>query len=246
VGQPAGDDGPHHARLEEGSPAAAVGLLRHALCRYEQSRSAAALDHAFGAAAAAVGALRGGRAGEPADGVEIRRLMDELPEFERLVSIAVGEAEQAAHFGARRLWEWFGLSTVPPRWNDAERSGARVVVASACAPLHGRGAAWLRPRLLKLAANRWAGLLAGELRTGDEELWRRALGERYESVRERYAPRTKRRSGHLSKLLSVDEQSVAALQQRLSRWLADGPEFDGLPAELEAAFVQTRNPARLA
>jgi hypothetical protein len=172
--------------------------------------------------------------------------MAELPDFERLVSIAVAEAEQAARAGAGRLWEWFGLSSDPPGWNDDERSGARIVVASACAPLHARGAVWLRPRLLKLAADRWAGLLAAELRAADEDLWRRSLGDRYESVRQRYALRSKRRSGQLSKLLEVDEGPLTALQKRLSRWLVATGDLDELPVEIEAAFVHSRTPARLA
>jgi hypothetical protein len=245
VGQEAGNDGPHETSGEGAIPAQ-VELLGHALERYELSRSPAALDYAFGAAAAAVAGLRGSRADEPADAVEVRRLMAELPEFDRLVSIAVHEAERAAHLAAQRLWEWFGLRSAPPGWDENERSAARVVVASACAPLHGRGAAWLRPRLLRLASDRWAGALAAELRSADEGLWRRALGERYESVRQRYAPRTRRRSGTLAQLFSKDERTVVALRKRLSRWLAEGGEFDGLPAEVEAAFVHARTPARLA
>jgi hypothetical protein len=172
--------------------------------------------------------------------------MAELHEFERLVAAAVGEMEQAAHAGAARLWEWFGLRSAPPRWTDPERSAARVIVASACAPLKGRGADWLRPRMMRLAAERWAAQLVGELRAADESLWRRALAERYESVRSRYAPRTKRRIGELSGLLAKDERPLEALQRRLTRWLAEDRDFDGLASELETAFVQTRTPIRLA
>jgi hypothetical protein len=121
-----------------------------------------------------------------------------------------------------------------------------VVVASACAPINGRGAAWLAPRLLRLAADRWAGLLASELHGGDEAMWRRALGERYDSVRQRYAPRTRKTTGSLTDLLAQDHRPLEALHRRLSRWLAEGREFDGLAAEVEAAFVQTRTPHRLA
>ena len=220
--------------------------LGHALARYERTRSPAALDEAFGVAAATVAAARGARASEPADAVEVRRLMLALPEFERLVSLAVHEAERATHSAACRLWEWFGLTSVPPGWTEAERSGARIVVASACAPLQGRGAVWLRPRLLRLAADRWARLLASELHGGDEAVWRRALGDRYESVRQRYAPRTKWKTGSLSELLARDDRPLEALRKRLSRWLADGCEFDALAAEVEAAFVQTRTPEQLA
>ena len=244
------DDAGNHqsedAELQGTAAAAPVAMLERALVLYEHNRSPATLDQAFGAAAAAVAAVRGRRAAKPADAIEIRQLMEELPDFERLVSIAVSETEQAAHAGASRLWEWFGLSSVPPGWNDDERSGARIVVASACAPLHARGAAWLRPRLLKLAADRWAGLLTAELQTADEELWRRSLGERYESVRQRYALRSKRRSGQLSKLLEVDDAPLVALRKRLARWLVDSGDLDELPVEIEAAFVHSRTPARLA
>jgi hypothetical protein len=138
------------------------------------------------------------------------------------------------------------LSSPPPSWNEGERSAARVIVGAACAPLAGRGAAWLRPRVLRLASERWASLLVAELKASEEPVWERALGERYESVRRRYAPRTKWRTGELSGLLAVDPRPLEALKRRLSRWLAEGRDFDGLPAELEAAFVQTRTPARLA
>ena len=246
VGQALGNEGPHEPRLEDASPATALEPLRAALARYEASGAPAAFDRAFLEAARAVAAIRGDRADVGADAVEVRRLMGELPEFERLVSIAVREAERAAHAGASRLWEWFGLSSSPPGWNDGERSGARVIVASACAPLAGRGATWMRPRLLRLAANRWATLLTTELRAGGEDPWRRALGERYESVRVRYAPRTKRRSGTLSQLLERDQGPMVALRKRLSRWLAEGGRFEALADEVEAAFVQTRTPERLA
>jgi hypothetical protein len=220
--------------------------LRSALARYEGSASAAALDRAFVAAAATVATLRGDRAGEPADASEVRVLMAQLPEFERLVARAVEEAERAACAGAAALWQWFGLTSAPPAWDENERSGARVIVACACAPLQRRGAEWLRPRLLRLAARRWARLLTDELAAGDEALWRRALGERYESVHRRYAPRSRWRTRELSAVLTQDDSTAEALRTRLARWLADSGDFDGLPAELEAAFAQTRTPERLA
>jgi hypothetical protein len=234
------------APLDASGNPVAVQALRLALASYQTTRTPRDLDRAFAAAAAAVAAMRGDRAEEPADPVEARRLMTALPEFERLVSTAVSEMERAAQVGALRLWEWFGLRSAPPVWNEAERSGARVIVASACAPLIGRGAAWMRPRVLRLAADRWASLLAGELRDADEAVWERALGDRYESVRRRYAPRTKWRTGELSGLLAIDQRPLEALRKRLSRWLAEGRDFAGLAAELETAFVQTRTPARLA
>jgi hypothetical protein len=135
---------------------------------------------------------------------------------------------------------------VPPEWDGDERSVAQVLIACSCAPLDDRGAGWLAPRLLRVAARRWAALLTAELSAADDVLWRRVLGERYESVHRRYAPRTKWRTRELSQLLATDERIADALRKRLSRWLADGGDFEGLPAELEAAFVQARAPARLA
>jgi hypothetical protein len=220
--------------------------LRMALASYEGQGTPAALDQAFVAAAAAVAALRGDRAGEPADATEARELMDQLPEFERLVARAVLEAERAADAGAAALWDWFGLRSAPPAWDEAERSGARVIVACACAPLRERGASWLRPRLLRLAARRWAQLLTDELAASDETVWRRALGERYESVHRRYAPRSKWRTRALSDVIGHDPSTAEALRTRLARWIADSGDFGLLPDELEAAFVQTRTPERLA
>lgn len=220
--------------------------LRMALADYEGDATPAALDQAFVAAAAAVATLRGDRAEDPADATEARELMDQLPEFERLVARAVLEAERAATAGAARLWEWFGLRSAPPAWDEGERSGARVIVACACAPLQGRGAGWLRPRLLRLAARRWAELLTRELAASDEAVWHRALGERYESVYRRYAPRSKWRTRDLSAVVGSDPNTAEALRMRLARWIADSGDFATLPDELEAAFVQTRTPERLA
>ena len=121
-----------------------------------------------------------------------------------------------------------------------------MIVACACAPLQQRGAGWLRPRLLRLAARRWARLLTDELAASDEAVWRHALGARYESVHQRYAPRSRWRTRDLSAVLASDPSTVDALHTRLARWLSESGNFEALPDELEAAFVQTRTPARLA
>jgi hypothetical protein len=220
--------------------------LRSALAHYERSPSPAALDEAFVAAAATVAALRGDRADEPADATEVRELMTQLPEFERLVAWAVDEAERAATAGAIALWQWFGLSSAPPAWDDAERSGARVIVACACAPLQADGAGQLRTRLRRLATPRWARLLTDELVASDEAVWRRALGGRYESIHRRYAPRSRWRTGELRDVVGQDPATAEAVRARLARWLTDSGDFAALPAELEAAFVQSRTPSRLA
>jgi hypothetical protein len=220
--------------------------LRVALDRYEGERSARALDVAFAAAAGAVAELRGERAGLPPDVGELRDLFKELPDYERLVSVAVAETERSVQAAGARLWGWFGLSTSPPRWNAGERARARLLVACACAPLDDQVATWLGPRLLKLAAGRWAGLLITELRQADEDLWRRVLAERYDSVWRRCAPRGRWRSRELSQLLASDDQVAATMERGLTAWLAEGGHIERLPAAVEAAFVHSRTPDRIA
>lgn len=223
-----------------------VLALRTALERYEQVGSPASLDAAFAAAARAVAERRGERANDPPDVTEIERLFGEIPEYEELVEVAVHETERSVEAAGIRLWEWFGLETSSPTWNEGERSRARLLVACACAPLDEQVVGWLGPRLLKLSADRWAALLTADLRRADEDLWRRVLGERYESVWRRCAPRGRWRTRELADLLAKDDATAAAMQRRLSRWLADGADVKRLPGELEAAFVQMRAPDRLA
>ena len=231
---------------ERGEPGHPVIALRVALERYEQGRSARALDAAFAAAARAVAERRGERAGVPPDLGELRSLFEELPDYERLVEVAVAETERSVQAAGARLWTWFGLSSTPPRWNEGERSRARLLVACACAPLDDQVATWLGPRLLKLAADRWAALLSSELRRADEGLWRRVLADRYESVWRRCAPRGRWRTRELSDLLDSDDELAGAMERRLSRWLAEGGHIERLPSEVEAAFVHSRTPDRLA
>jgi len=223
-----------------------VPALRAALDSYQQSGSPATLDVAFAAAARAVAERRGERAGEPPDVTELERLFEEIPEYEELVELAVSETERSVESAGARLWKWFELSTTPPTWNDGERSRARLLVACACAPLDEQVVGWLGPRLLKLSADRWAALLTADLRRAGEDLWRRVLGERYESVWRRCAPRGRFRTRELSHLLAGDDATAAAMRRRLSRWLAGGADVERLPSELEAAFVETRTPDRLA
>lgn len=234
--------GPPEAR----SPVPAVLALQTALDRYERAGSPAALDVAFAAAARAVAERRGERANEPPEVTELERLFDEVPDYERLVNIAVGETERSVEAAGTRLWEWFGLESAAPTWNEGERSRARLLVACACAPLDEQVVKWLGPRLLRLSADRWAALLTADLRRADEDLWRRVLGEQYESVWRRCAPRGRWRTRELADLLARDDATAAAMRRRLSRWLADGADVKRLPSELEAAFVQTRTPDRLA
>jgi hypothetical protein len=196
------------------------------------------LDQAFVAAAAAVAALRGERATEPADVEELRGLVEQLPEFRELVGTVVGAAERSAHAGAQELWAWFGLGSEAPGWNEAEQSGARLLVARACAPLEPGGLDWLRARR--------AAQLTEQLCQSDEDLWRRIFAERYELIRTRYAPRTAWRKRELTKVLATDASTVEAIRRRLAGWFAQNRDLERLPTELEAAFVETRTPARLA
>ena len=223
-----------------------VPALRAALDRYQEAGSPAALDAAFAAAARAVAERRGERANAPPDVTELERLFEEVPEYEELVDIAVDQTEGSVGAAGVRLWRWFGLETTPPTWNEGERSRARLLVACACAPLDEQVVGWLGPRLLKLSADRWAALLMADLRRADEDLWRRVLAERYESVWRRCAPRGRWRTRELADLLSGDDATAAAMQRRLARWLASGAAVERLPGEVEAAFVETRTPDRLA
>ncbi len=227
-------------------PTRYAAVLRAAMLRFEAAGSPAALDEAFVAAAAAVASLRGDRAGAAPELEEVRRLFAQLPDFERLVSLAAGEAERTAAGAGARLWQWLGFRSPPPAWDEAERSRAQLLVACACAPLDGRGAQWLGPRLQRLAAARWAELIVEGLREADEQWWQGALGERYESVRQRCAPRTTWRTRGLAVLPGSDPRVRSTLQARLERWLAAGGDLERLPAELEASLVQSRMPARLA
>jgi hypothetical protein len=223
-----------------------VLALRTALDRYLEAGSPAALDAAFAAAARAVAERRGERANQPPDVTELERLFEEVPEYEELVDIAVDQTEGSVGAAGVRLWRWFGLETTPPTWNEGERSRARLLVACACAPLDEQVVGWLGPRLLKLSADRWAALLMADLRRADEDLWRRVLAERYESVWRRCAPRGRWRTRELADLLANDDATAAAMKRRLARWLASGAAVERLPGEVEAAFVETRTPDRLA
>ena len=246
VGEAAEHGGRQDAPPEGTEAAVHVAALRAALARHERSGAPAPPDEAFAAAAAAVSVLRGPRRQEPADAEEVGRLMARLPDYERLVTAAVDAAGRSAHTAAIGLWEWFGLDSEPPEWNQAERSGARVLVACACAPLDACGVARLRRRLRALAARRWSALLTAELRSRDDALWRHVLRERYASVHRRCAPRSKWRTHELAELLRTDDAVAGAMQKRLARWMAAGGDFRSLPGELEAAFVLSRAPARLA
>src|ERR1700733_3014496 len=115
---------------ERGGELLPVDALRLAVDRYEDARSPQAR---------AVAELRGERASVSAEVDEIRTLFKRLPEFEQLVNLAVGETERSVQAAGARLWDWFGLTTPPPRWDAGERRRAPLPAGCACAPLGHRG-----------------------------------------------------------------------------------------------------------
>lgn len=218
--------------------------LRTALGRYRATGSAADLSGAFPAAGGVIGALQIPAGGRP-DLEELRHLADTLPEFGELLWAAAAEAERVVCAGTIGVWRWLGLRSAAPTWTPAERDAARMVFACACAPTMPMDSARFQAGLRALAAPRFAELLCREL-AESEEAWTRALGDRYESVRHRCARRTTWRSLGLSELLRDDEISRSAVTRRLERWVADGGVVASLAAELEAAVVHARTPARFA
>lgn len=231
-----------------GVPPHAVPYVRHlrlTLMRYRSRPRTEVLDTAFAAAGALVAAVIETPHDARPDLEEMRRLATSVAELGEFLDIAAGETEQVVHAAAAGLWRALGLTSAPPRWTPGEREAARMVFACACAPARDADPERLRSGLRALAANRMARLLCQEL-AGAETAWLRALGARYDSVRHRCAPRTAWRSRGLSDLVREDDRAAAALTVRLERWLADGRPISVLAAELEAALVHARTPARFA
>jgi hypothetical protein len=218
--------------------------LRAALGRYRATGSATELAAAFPAASGVIGALQGPAGGRP-ELEQLRRLAQTLPEFGELLSSAVAEAERIVCAGTIGVWQWLGLRSAAPTWTPGERDAARMVFACACAPAMEFEPGRFQAGLRALAAPRFAQLLCREF-AGSEAAWTRALGDRYESVRHRCAPRTSWRSLGLSDLLRDDEIARGAVTRRLERWMADGGLMATLAGELEAAIVHARTPARFA
>lgn len=219
--------------------------LRHALARYRTTPHPDELGRAFSAASAVISALMGAGDGGRPDLAEMRRLAGALPEFGQLVAAAAVAAERAADAASAELWARLGLASPPPGWTAAEREAAEMVFACACAQGEQADPDRLRAGLRAIAAPRHAEIICGEL-AASEPAWVAALGDRYDSVRHRCAPRTAWRSRGLSELFAADEAARRAVVTRLTRWLALGGEPATLPAELEAAVVHARTPARFA
>jgi hypothetical protein len=222
-----------------------VQQLRDALARHASGSAPDGLQSAFAAAGAVVASLTAVRPGGRPNLDEMRRLAAMLPEFGAFLSCAADEAGRIVAAGAAGLWRALGLDSSPPTWTAEEHDAARMLFACALAASQEAKPARLRAGLRSLAAARIAGMLAAEL-TASEEPWPIALGDRYASVRHRCAPRTTWRSRGLSDLLQIDPGTRRAVATRLERWLIGGADLDGLAAELEAALVHARTPARFA
>lgn len=222
-----------------------LNRLRDALAHHRATAAPEDLEAGFGAARAVVASVAQPRPDGRPDVEEMRRLAVQLPEFGEFVSVAADEAGRLARAATTSLWAQLELRSPPPAWTPPERDAARMLFACACAPGQDPDPSRLRDGLRALAAGRLAGLLAAEL-AASEDAWERALGERYQSVRHRCAPRTTWRSRGLSDLLREDERSRAAVTARLERWLAGGGAAAALGAELEAALVHARTPPRFA
>jgi hypothetical protein len=222
-----------------------VRALRGSLARYRGSSQLRDLEGAFVAAGALVAAVSDRGPSSRPDLGELRRLARALPEFGELLSSAAGEAEQVVCTGTAGIWRMLGLSTAALSWTAAERGAAEMVFACACAPAQHRDPARLQSGLRALAAGRFAMLLCADL-AESEDAWVRALGDRYDSVRHRCAPRTSRRSRGLSELLRADGAALNAVAARLERWMVDGGVLPALAGELEAAVVHVRTPPKFA
>jgi hypothetical protein len=224
---------------------AELGPLRVALGAYERSGDTVYLDAAFAAARALLDALPWfGRHPRPDLG-ELRWVAQTVPEFAQLLSIAAGEAERAIAASLMAPWQALGLRSPPPGWIASELESAEMLFACTCAATDPTPAERVPAGLRRLAAGRLALQLTGELGR-DEQLWQRALGRRYDSVRHRYARRTTWRSRGLAELVRDDESTRRAVSARLGRWLADGGRLAALAGELEAALVHERTPSRFA
>lgn len=240
------------------SAAPQLARLRGALRRYRDHGIPGALEAAFAAAAAIVAAAEmeaqpapdrargphqapGGRA----DLERLRHLAFAIPDLGELLSCAANEAQRAVEEGVGLLWMAIGLRGTAPSWTAEEWEAARMVFACACAPAPAPPPARLRESLRTLAAGRFAKAMSDALAL-DEAPWRRALGDRYDSVRHRCAHRTTWRSRGLAELVRTDESARAAVTARLERWICAGGEASLLAGELEAALVHASARPRFA
>jgi hypothetical protein len=224
---------------------AQLGPLRAALDAYRRSGDTIYLDTAFAAARGLIAAL-------PWIGLRPRPELEELrwvtrtvPEFSELLSSAADEAESAISASLVETWRALGLRRGPPGWTAPELEAARMLFACTCAADASAPNERVPAGLRGLTAGRAALQLTREL-AGDEQLWRRALGRQYDSVRHRYARRTTWRTRGLAELMRDSEAVQSAVNARLARWLTHGARLGALADELEAALVHERTPPRFA
>jgi hypothetical protein len=222
-----------------------LGPLRAAVDAYRRSGDTVYLDAAFAAARALIAALPfvGGRPRPELE--ELRWVTRTVPEFSELLSSAADEAERAISASLVQTWRALGLRRGPPGWTAPELEAARMLFACTCAVDPSGPSERMPAGLRGITAGRAALQLTGEL-AGDEQLWQRALGRRYDSVRHRYARRTTWRSRGLAELMRDNEAVQRAVTARLERWLTYGGRLVALAGELEAALVHERTPARFA
>jgi hypothetical protein len=234
--------------VAEAAPGAhELAAIRRAVAEHRETGDPAALERGFTAARALLSARSapGDRDAPALD--RLRGFADSCPEFGALLDAGADAAGASLTRATAALWRTLGLHGRAPAWTASERAAARTVLACACArpTTDAAPADWLPAGLRRIAAARIAGLIAAELGQ-DEGPWLRALGDRYGSLRHRCAPRTVLRSRGLADLIREDAACRAAVAARLETWLAGGGAPAALTAELEAAVVHARTPARLA
>jgi hypothetical protein len=224
---------------------AQLGPLRASLAAYRRSGDTAFLDAAFAAARGLIAAMPWVASGSRPELEELRWVTRTIPEFSELLSRAADEAETAISASLVQTWRALGLRRGPPGWTAPELEAARMLFARTCTADASVPNERVPAGLRGLTAGRAALQLTREL-AGDEQLWRRALGQRYDSVRHRYARRTTWRTRGLAELMRDNEAVQGAVNARLQRWLTHGARLGALAGELEASLVHERTPPRFA
>jgi hypothetical protein len=218
---------------------------REATARFERTASAVAFDEAFGYAHAAVRAVIEADAAGALDVARAQQLRVALPDVAALVDLAAARAARTVSERMRAVWAELGLSSDPPAWSAEERGLAAEIILLGLATATPQEPERLAATLRRLAAARFAARLVHELSACPDATWQAGLGDAYESVVTRYAPRTPAGRRGLSVLLT-DERVGEELQRRLTAWFAGGAERAQLSVALEAALCHTRTPARVA
>ncbi len=218
---------------------------REATERFERTASSLAFDEAFAYARASIQALVDEAPPATLDLARARELMGALPSVARLVELAAGRAGRTVSERMRAVWRELGLSSVAPAWSAEERALAGPIILLALAAGETETRERLPVTLRRLAAARFASRLVEELSACPDATWQAGLGEAYDSVVTRYAPRTRQGRHGLSVLLT-DARVGEELQRRLTAWFADGAERAQLSGALEAALCHTRTPSRVA